>query len=65
MELYLNGDKIETTSATLEQLIDENNFDVNGMIVEMNIRIIKKEDWGKTFLNQDDSIECVTFVGGG
>lgn len=65
MELFLNGEKIQTIAATLDQLIDEKSFDAEGLIVELNIRIVKKEDWEKTFLNQDDRIECVTFVGGG
>ena len=65
MELFLNGEKIKTIAETLDQLIDEKGFDAEGLIVELNIRVIKKQDWGKTFLNQDDRIECVTFVGGG
>ena len=65
MELFLNGEKIQTIAASLDQLIDEKGFDADGLIVELNIRIVKKKDWEKTFLNQDDRIECVTFVGGG
>ena len=65
MELFLNGEKIQTIAATLDQLINEKSFDADGLIVELNIRIIKKKDWGKTFLSQNDRIECVTFVGGG
>ena len=65
MELFLNEEKIKTTAASLDQLIEEKDFDAGGLIVELNRQIIKKKDWGKTFLNQDDRIECVTFVGGG
>lgn len=65
MKIYLNGEKIETTSTNVEQLIIEKGFDPSGLIVEKNLEIVKKEDWLKTKLKHDDKIEFVTFVGGG
>ena len=65
MNLYLNGEMIETTKATLDQLINEKGFDQSGLVVELNLKIIKKENWGETVLNKDDRMEFVTFVGGG
>ena len=65
MKVCLNGEKIETTSITIEQLINEKGFDLLGLVVEVNLEIIKKENWGKTSLSSDDKIEFVTFVGGG
>ena len=65
MDLYLNGEMVATTKTTLDQLINEKGFDQSGLVVELNLQIIKKENWSKTVLNQDDKIEFVTFVGGG
>ncbi|MCK5541983.1 MAG: sulfur carrier protein ThiS [Desulfobacterales bacterium] len=65
MNLYLNGERVETTKTTLEQLINEKGYDPLGLVVEVNLKIIKKENWGETNLNDDDKIEFVTFVGGG
>ncbi|MCK5098064.1 MAG: sulfur carrier protein ThiS [Desulfobacteraceae bacterium] len=65
MELYLNGEMVETSKTTLDQLINEQEFDRSGLVVELNLKIIKKENWGKTVLKMDDRLECVTFVGGG
>ena len=65
MNLYLNGEMVETTKTILDQLICEKEFDRSGLVVELNLKIIKKENWKKTVLKNDDKIECVTFVGGG
>ena len=65
MNLYLNSELVETTKTTLDQLINEKGFDQSGLVVELNLQIIKKENWSKTVLNQGDKIEFVTFVGGG
>ena len=65
MNLYLNGEMVETTKTNLDQLINEKGFGQSGLVVELNLKIIKKENWGKTVLKQDDKLECVTFVGGG
>ncbi len=65
MNIYLNGEIFETNSETIDQLVREKDFNADGLVVEVNLKIIKKENWNKVKLNQDDKIEFVTFVGGG
>ncbi len=65
MNIYLNGEDFETTSETIDQLVREKDLKADGLVVEVNLKIIKKENWNKVKLNQDDKIELVTFVGGG
>ncbi len=65
MELFLNGENIKTKSLTLAKLIAEKGFDTGGLIIELNQKIIQKENFDHVFLNNGDKIECITFVGGG
>ena len=65
MNLYLNGEMVETTKTTLDQLINKKGFDRSCLVVELNLKIVKKENWGQTALKKDDKLEFVTFVGGG
>ncbi len=65
MDLCLNGESLNTSSKTIEHLIDEKKLDAEGVVVEVNLKILKKEEWATTALKSGDKIEFVTFVGGG
>ena len=62
--IFLNGKKIEKYT-TLENLIEENNYNLNNIAVLLNEKVIKKSEWKKIKLKKGDVIEVVGFVGGG
>ena len=65
MRIHLNGKELETSSTTLSQLIAENGLETRSLIAELNLSIIKEQDWPTTRLSDDDRIELLNFVGGG
>lgn len=62
--IFLNGKKIDKYS-TLENLIKENNYNTNNIVVVLNEKVIKKSEWKKIKLKNGDVVEILGFVGGG
>jgi thiamine biosynthesis protein ThiS len=66
MNIQLNGERYETPTAhTITELLNELEIPINGVAVEVNLNIIKKDKFAATPLNEGDSVEIVNFVGGG
>ena len=65
MYVHINGKEVETNSASLAQLIEENGFQTSSLIAELNLEIIKQEDWPETPVQEGDRVELLRFVGGG
>ena len=60
-DIDLDGDKTEKILDYLEQ----NNYQINRIAVEMNEEILPKYSYSDTMLKDGDRLEVVTFVGGG
>jgi len=66
MKIIINGKEQEFKSGTtILDCIKHFNFDLQKIVVEKNLEIIKKDDFEKTLLNENDKIEILRFVGGG
>jgi thiamine biosynthesis protein ThiS len=66
MKLRLNGSLTEfRDNATVSELLKELKIEPRGVAVEVNLEIVKKQDYHKRILNDGDSVEIVKFVGGG
>jgi thiamine biosynthesis protein ThiS len=65
MKIKLNGKPIETTSQTINDLIDEYNQKRQTLVVEQNMHILDKGDYGTSILNAGDVVEFIRFMGGG
>ncbi len=66
MKIRLNGKEYDTKGAkTVKELLEELDIHPQRVAVEVNLKIIKKSDYECTFLNEGDSVEVVSFVGGG
>jgi thiamine biosynthesis protein ThiS len=64
--MRVNGKNIEvSTKISLDDFIRSNSYDSKRIAVELNGRIVSKNDYGSTFLTNSDNLEIVTFVGGG
>ncbi|WP_041274352.1 sulfur carrier protein ThiS [Desulforamulus reducens] len=66
MNIVYNG-KVATLpdAMTIGQFIQEKGFNPNTIIIEHNNRLIKKDDWSKLVLQENDQLEVLRFVGGG
>ena len=66
MEITLNGEKRELAEGmTVLDLIQQLNFASDRLAVELNLQIIKREQWPACVLKPGDRVEVVQFVGGG
>ncbi len=65
MKLRINGKETEHNAVTLDQLITELQLSKESLIVEHNAQIVKQQEWKKTPLQENDTIELLNFVGGG
>ena len=66
MEIILNGEKRKLSEGlTLLDLVQQLGFSAERLAVELNLQILKREQWATCKLKQGDRIEIVQFVGGG
>lgn len=66
MQIVVNGEKkIINEKMSLAELIKELGIDAQRVAVELNRSIIDKADYPKTILKENDSLEIVSFIGGG
>jgi sulfur carrier protein len=66
MQIVVNGEKkIINEKMSLAELIKELGIDSQRVAVELNRNIIDKADYSKTILKDNDSLEIVSFIGGG
>ena len=64
--MKVNGKDLSTDSPmSLADFVTSAGYDVQRIAVELNGAIIPKNSFSSTVLNDDDSLEIVTFVGGG
>lgn len=63
--IKLNGKNIEKDCINLLTLIEEEKFNIQRIAVELNGKIVKKQDYKNIVLHSGDIVEIVSFVGGG
>jgi thiamine biosynthesis protein ThiS len=66
MKVKVNGeDKTVKEAISITDLLSDFSIKPEAVVVELNLKIISKDSWDKTILNENDSVEIVRFVGGG
>lgn len=65
IEVKINGEnsKIDT-GMTVQKLAEMRNLK-GFFAIEINLKIINKEDYSNTIINEGDEVEIVGFAGGG
>lgn len=61
----INGQPAEAAGKTVAQIVEEKGLNVQRVAVELNGDIVKRSDFDKVVVKEDDSMEIVNFVGGG
>lgn len=61
----INGQLAEAAGKTVAQIVEEQGLNVQRVAVELNGDIVKRSDFDKVVVKEDDSMEIVNFVGGG
>jgi sulfur carrier protein len=66
MQVIVNGEKREVRKdLTVLELLSELNLPAERVAVEINKKVIRRQDWEFTKIRKNDRIEIVHFVGGG
>ncbi|HKM09203.1 MAG TPA: sulfur carrier protein ThiS [Candidatus Methanomethylophilaceae archaeon] len=64
--MIVNGKKTEIEEGTtLERFLIGSEYDILRIAVELNGRIVPRFTYGQVVLKDSDSMEIVSFVGGG
>ncbi|MCP4412566.1 MAG: sulfur carrier protein ThiS [Gammaproteobacteria bacterium] len=66
MQIAVNGEKEEyPTGTSLSELLKILDIDEKHVAVELNLKIVPRSQFSEQLLTEDDTLEIVTFVGGG
>ncbi len=61
----VNGMELDIARKTIAEYLATTNYDPKRIAVERNGDIVFKSQYGETVLEDGDSLEVVSFVGGG
>ena len=61
----VNGAELDIAGKTVAQYLSTTNYDPKSIAVERNGDIVFKSQYDATILQDGDSLEIVSFVGGG
>lgn len=61
----INGEYLDVAGKTVAEYLATTNYDPKRIAVERNGEIVPKAQYGETELADGDSVEVVSFVGGG
>ena len=61
----INGESVDVAGKTIGEYLNTTNYDKRRIAVEKNGEIVTKALYDETLINDGDTIEVVSFVGGG
>ena len=66
MKVFVNGEPKDIEGEpSLMELITHLDLPAARIAIELNREVVRRSDWGRTMLKDEDRIEIVHFVGGG
>lgn len=66
MKIFINGEARELEGVeTLSNLLDTLGLPKQRIAIEVNKKVIRKQEWDTAVIADQDKIEIVHFVGGG
>ena len=61
----VNGAELDIAGKTISEYLNSTNYDRTRIAVELNCSIVSKAEYDSVVLKDQDSVEVVSFVGGG
>ncbi len=61
----VNGEMFDAAGKSVKELIENKGYSLSRIAVELNGEILLKSEYDTTVLADGDSVEVVSFVGGG
>lgn len=65
MNLIINGEVKNTETKTVQELLESLKLNKNFIIVELDQKILSKDAYQNTFLQDNQKLELLKIVGGG
>ena len=66
MRVYINGESRDVPGTpSLAELITQLDLPAARIAVEVNREVVRRSEWSRVMLRDEDRIEVVHFVGGG
>ena len=66
MTIFINGEARELDDGlTVAAMLDALELPKQRVAIEVNRRVVRKQEWGSTAVEDNDRVEVVHFVGGG
>lgn len=66
MEIIVNGNTEKIPEKlSIQELLQLKKKAPDQVVIELNKNIVKKDDWYKTILGNNDQLEIIKIVGGG
>ena len=63
--IKINGEPVKADGMTVEEYLKTTDYDPTRIAVELNGDIVPKSMYSQTVFGDGDSVEIVSFVGGG
>ncbi len=63
--MKVNGSTYNYEGQTVQEVLEDLAFRIDRIVVEYNGKILSKAEWESTRVSAADTMEVVTFVGGG
>lgn len=64
--MIINGKQFKfQENSNISEILDYMKINKDSVVVEVNLNIIPREDYDNFLLKENDSIEVLSFVGGG
>jgi sulfur carrier protein len=61
----INGEVVDVVGKTISEYLATTNYNLQLIAVELNEEIVPKSQYDTTIIQNEDTIEVVSFVGGG
>ncbi|MBQ7097464.1 MAG: sulfur carrier protein ThiS [Clostridia bacterium] len=61
----INGENLDAVGKSVAEYLDSAGYDLKRIAVELNGNIVPKLQYADTIFKDGDSVEVVSFVGGG
>lgn len=66
MQIILNGEQRKIAeNINIKDLLNDLKIEQKSVAVAVNSSVVKREEWSGFKLNENDKVECLTFMGGG
>lgn len=66
MNILLNGKSVPVPGGiTIGDMVKLKGLNPDTIVVECNMILVKRENWAGVVLRENDSLEILSFVGGG